>query len=131
MGNYKVKNMNWYLGVLRKYTVFSGRAQRAEYWYFVLFNMIVGVALSMIDQATGTFDQETGAGLLGGLYSLAVLLPGIAVAVRRLHDTGHSGWWMFIILIPIIGWIALFIFMVQDSDAGGNEYGDNPKGTVM
>jgi uncharacterized membrane protein YhaH (DUF805 family) len=131
MGNNKVKNMNWYLGVLKKYTVFSGRAQRAEYWYFILFNMLVGIALSMIDQATGTFDQETGAGLLGGLYSLGVLLPGIAVAVRRLHDTGRSGWWMFILLIPIIGWIALFIFMVQDSDAGRNEYGDNPKGAVM
>jgi len=122
--------MNWYLGVLKKYTVFSGRAQRAEYWYFILFNMLVGIALSIVDQATGTFDPETGAGLLGGLYSLGVLLPGIAVAVRRLHDTGRSGWWMFILLIPIIGWIALFIFMVQDSDTGGNEYGDNPKGMV-
>jgi len=123
--------MNWYLGVLKKYTVFSGRAQRAEYWYFVLFNMIVGVALSMIDQATGTLDPDSGVGLLGGLYSLAVLLPSLAVAVRRLHDTGRSGWWMFILLIPLIGVIALLIFFVQDSQDGSNEYGNNPKGTVM
>lgn len=67
--------MNWYLGVLKKYTVFSGRAQRAEYWYFVLFNMLVGVGLALIDQATGTLDPETGVGLSGGLYSLAVCFP--------------------------------------------------------
>jgi uncharacterized membrane protein YhaH (DUF805 family) len=123
--------MNWYLGVFKKYTVFSGRAQRAEYWYFVLFNMIVGVGLALIDQATGTLDQDTGVGLLGGLYSLAVLLPSLAVSVRRLHDTDRSGWWLFILLIPVIGAIALLIFFVQDSTAGTNEYGDNPKGIVM
>jgi uncharacterized membrane protein YhaH (DUF805 family) len=122
--------MNWYLGVLKKYTVFSGRAQRAEYWYFVLFNMLVGVGLSMIDQATGTLDAETGVGLLGGLYSLAVLLPSLGVSVRRLHDTDRSGWWMFILLIPVIGVIALLVFFVQDSTAGTNEYGDNPKGVM-
>ncbi|MDP3009088.1 MAG: DUF805 domain-containing protein [Methylococcales bacterium] len=122
--------MNWYFGVLKKYTVFSGRAQRAEYWYFVLFNMLVGVGLSMIDQATGTLDAETGVGLLGGLYSLAVLLPSLGVSVRRLHDTDRSGWWMFILLIPVIGVIALLVFFVQDSTAGTNEYGDNPKGVM-
>lgn len=122
--------MNWYLGVLKKYTVFSGRAQRAEYWYFVLFNMLVGIALSMIDQATGTLDAETGVGLLGGLYSLAVLLPSLGVSVRRLHDTDRSGWWMFILLIPVVGVIALLVFFVQDSKAGTNEYGDNPKGVM-
>lgn len=123
--------MNWYLGVLKKYTVFSGRAQRAEYWYFVLFNMLVGVGLALIDQATGTLDPETGVGLLGGLYSLAVLLPSLGVSVRRLHDTDRSGWWMFILLIPVIGVIALLIFFVQDSTAGTNEYGDNPKGKAI
>ena len=123
--------MNWYLGVLKKYTVFSGRAQRAEYWYFVLFNMLVGVGLALIDQATGTLDPETGVGLLGGLYSLAVLLPSLGVSVRRLHDTDRSGWWMFIVLIPVIGVIALLIFFVQDSTAGTNEYGDNPKGKAI
>ena len=123
--------MNWYLGVLKKYTVFSGRAQRAEYWYFVLFNMLVGVGLALIDQATGTLDLETGVGLLGGLYSLGVLLPSLGVSVRRLHDTDRSGWWMFILLIPVIGVIALLIFFVQDSTAGTNEYGDNPKGKAI
>ncbi|MDP3838185.1 MAG: DUF805 domain-containing protein [Methylococcales bacterium] len=122
--------MNWYLGVLKKYTVFSGRAQRAEYWYFVLFNMLVGVGLALIDQATGTLDAETGVGLLGGLYSLAILLPSLGVSVRRLHDTDRSGWWLFILLIPVIGVIALLVFFVQDSKAGTNEYGDNPKGVM-
>jgi uncharacterized membrane protein YhaH (DUF805 family) len=122
--------MNWYLGVFKKYTVFSGRAQRAEYWYFVLFNMIVGVGLALIDQATGTLNQDTGVGLLGGLYSLAVLLPSLAVSVRRLHDTNRSGWWLFILFIPVIGAIALLVFFVQDSTADTNEYGDNPKGMV-
>lgn len=93
--------------------------------------MLVGVGLALIDQATGTLDPETGVGLLGGLYSLAVLLPSLGVSVRRLHDTDRSGWWMFILLIPVIGVIALLIFFVQNSTAGTNEYGDNPKGKAI
>jgi uncharacterized membrane protein YhaH (DUF805 family) len=119
--------MNWYLEVLKKYAVFSGRARRKEYWFFVLFNILISIALGVIDNLTGTYDAKAGVGLLGGLYSLGVLIPALAVSVRRLHDTNRSGWWLLIALIPLIGAIVLLVFMVQDSDPGSNEYGPNPK----
>ncbi|MGU5664467.1 DUF805 domain-containing protein [Aeromonas sanarellii] len=119
--------MNWYLEVLKKYAVFSGRARRKEYWFFVLFNIIISIVLAVIDGVTGSFSAEAGMGLLGGIYSLAVLIPGIAVSVRRLHDTERSGWWLLIALVPLIGAIVLLVFMVQDSKPGQNQYGANPK----
>ncbi|MGZ8158130.1 MAG: DUF805 domain-containing protein [Methylobacter sp.] len=118
--------MNWYLEALKKYAVFNGRARRKEYWYFFLFNLLVSILFVIIDSVIGTMSEETGLGLLSGIYSLAVLIPGISVTVRRLHDTGRSGWWIFIALIPVIGGIALLIFMVLDSAPGDNEYGPNP-----
>jgi uncharacterized membrane protein YhaH (DUF805 family) len=117
--------MDWYLGVLKKYTVFTGRARRREYWMFVLFNIIISVVLSIIDRVIG--NPEMGLGILGTLYALAVLVPSLAVGVRRLHDTNRSGWWLLIGLIPCIGFIVLIIFTVQDSQAGDNQYGPNPK----
>jgi uncharacterized membrane protein YhaH (DUF805 family) len=119
--------MQWYLDVLKKYAQFSGRARRKEYWYFVLFNMIFSIVLAMVDNQTGTLNAESGVGLLSGIYSLAVLIPSIAVAFRRLHDTGRSAWWLLIGLIPIIGWIVIIVFLVQDSQEGENEYGVSPK----
>ena len=119
--------MNWYLEVLKKYAVFSGRARRKEYWYFVLFNTLISIVLGIIDGATGSFSPEAGMGLLGGIYTLAVLIPGIAVSVRRLHDTGRSGWWLLIVLVPLIGAIVLLVFMVQNSQTDENQYGNNPK----
>jgi uncharacterized membrane protein YhaH (DUF805 family) len=119
--------MNWYLEALRKYAEFNGRASRQEYWFFLLFNILISALLATVDFFTGTLNVQSGVGLLSGLYSLAVLIPGIAVTIRRLHDTGRSGWWMFISLIPIIGGIVMLIFMVQDSTPGDNEYGPNPK----
>jgi uncharacterized membrane protein YhaH (DUF805 family) len=119
--------MQWYLEVLKKYAQFSGRARRKEYWYFVLFNMIFSIVLAMVDNQTGTLNAESGVGLLSGIYSLAVLIPSIAVAFRRLHDTGRSAWWLLIGLIPLIGWIVLIVFLVQDSQEGENEYGVSPK----
>lgn len=119
--------MNWYLEVLKKYAVFSGRARRKEYWFFVLFNIIISIVLGVIDGVTGSFSPEAGMGLLGGIYTLAVLIPGIAVSVRRLHDTERSGWWLLIALVPLIGAIVLLVFMVQDSKPGQNQYGANPK----
>ncbi len=85
--------MNWYLEVLKKYAVFSGRATRAEYWYFTLFNFLAFFVLAIADSFISGFNPEAGIGLLGGIYSLAVLIPNIAVSVRRLHDTNRSGWW--------------------------------------
>lgn len=118
--------MSWYLEVLKKYAVFHGRAQRAEYWFFALFNIIISIALAIVDGITGTFNPEAGVGVLGGLYGLAILIPSIAVSVRRLHDTGRTGWWLLIALVPLVGAIVILIFMVLDSQPGENDYGPNP-----
>ncbi len=122
--------MDWYLGVLKQYAVFKGRARRKEYWFFILFNLIASLLLTLVDFMTGSLDAELGMGLLSGLYSLAVLIPSLAVTVRRLHDTGRTGWWLLIGLIPLIGAIVLLVFMLLDSQPGDNEYGANPKGVA-
>jgi uncharacterized membrane protein YhaH (DUF805 family) len=113
--------MNWYLEVLMKYATFNGRARRTEYWMFFLFNLIIGLVLWFTESLVG------GPGVLYSLYTLAVLIPGIAVSVRRLHDTGRSGWWLLILLIPLIGAIVLLVFMAQDGTPGQNQHGANPK----
>ena len=117
--------MNWYLKVLKKYAVLSGRAQRKEYWMFFLFNFIIAFVLGFVEGLAG------GPGVLGSLYGLAVLIPGIAVSVRRLHDTNRSGWWVLISVVPLIGAIVLLIFMVEDSQPGDNRYGPNPKAAAV
>jgi uncharacterized membrane protein YhaH (DUF805 family) len=106
--------------VLKNYVGFQGRARRKEYWMFVLFSVIVSILLSIVD-AIASLNS-----VLSGLYSLAVLLPSLAVGVRRLHDTGRSGWWLLISLIPLIGTIILLVFLCQDSQED-NVYGPNPK----
>jgi uncharacterized membrane protein YhaH (DUF805 family) len=118
--------MNWYFLVLKKYAVFSGRARRKEYWYFMLFNIIATIVLAFGDGLLGTFDPETGIGFLGLIYALGVMLPGIGVTIRRLHDTNRTGWWLLLILIPLIGPVILLIFTVLNSDPGENQYGPNP-----
>lgn len=102
-----------------QYVGFSGRARRSEYWFFVLFNFIVTIVSSLIDSLLGTQ-------FISGLCSLAILLPGFAVALRRLHDTGKSGWWVLISLVPIVGSILLIVWMCKDSE-GDNAYGPCPK----
>jgi uncharacterized membrane protein YhaH (DUF805 family) len=121
--------MNWYLEVLKKYAVFTGRARRKEYWYYFLINFVIITLLLVIDNMLGTLDQEAGMGLISGIYALAVLIPGIAVAVRRLHDSDRTGWWVLIALIPIVGPIVLIFFLIQDSTPGENRFGPNPKGS--
>ncbi len=116
--------MHWYLEGLKKYAVFCGRARRKAYWMFVLFNVIIALVIGIIEGLVGS------PGVVGILYSLAVLIPGIAVSVRRLHDTNRSGWWLLISLIPLIGFVVLLVFMVQDSQPGANQYGPNPKAAV-
>lgn len=126
--------MNYYFSVLKKYAVFEGRAQRAEYWYFYLFNLIIYIILSVFGGMIGIFNITLTGGneinILAILYSLAVLLPGLAVSVRRLHDIGKSGWMILLNLIPLIGAIWILILMIRDSVPGDNEYGPNPKGIV-
>lgn len=113
--------MNWYLDVLKKYAVFNGRARRQEYWMFALFNIIALIIVAVVDFAIGTYP------LLYAVYALAVFLPGLGVLVRRLHDTGRSGWWFLIILIPLVGAIILIVFLATEGNQTDNEYGPNPK----
>lgn len=113
--------MKWYLEVLKKYAVFNGRARRKEYWMFVLFNVIVAFILGIIDGILGTTP------IIYGIYMLAVILPSISVVVRRLHDIGKSGWWFFIIFIPLIGGLWMLGLMCTEGKPGENEYGLNPK----
>ncbi len=120
--------MNWYLMVLKNYVGFSGRARRKEYWFFVLINFLITIALAFVDGIVGSFDPQTGFGALSGIYSLAVFIPTFAVTVRRLHDTSRTGWWLLIAFIPLIGAIVLLVFMFLDSTSGTNEYGPDPKG---
>jgi len=119
--------MNWYLVALKKYAVFAGRARRKEFWFFTLFNVLIAVALAIIDMFTGTFDEDVGLGLLSGLYALALIVPSIAVTVRRLHDTDRSGWWYLLVLVPLIGGLVILVFMLLDSTPGSNRFGPNPK----
>ena len=122
--------MNWFMTVLRKYAVFEGRARRREYWFFVLFYILISVVLSMVDRVLGLYNEAYGMGALGGLFCRAVLIPSIAGGVRRLHDTGRTGWWLLIGFIPLIGAIVLIVFFVLDSQPGTNAYGPNPKETA-
>lgn len=112
--------MYWYIEVLRKYTVFTGRARRSEYWYFILFNFLNSFILSLTDITFGMYDEVSGYGVLSTIYGLAVLVPGIAVAIRRMHDVGKSGWFM---LIPIYN----IILAITPGIIGDNEYGPDPK----
>jgi uncharacterized membrane protein YhaH (DUF805 family) len=118
--------MHWYLDVLRKYADFSGRARRREFWMFTLVNILVSIVLGIVDAVIGT-DYRSGYGILGTVYALAVLIPSLAVAVRRLHDTGRTGWWILIGLLPCVGFIVLLVFYVQEGQRSTNEYGPDPK----
>jgi uncharacterized membrane protein YhaH (DUF805 family) len=119
--------MKWFLKAVRNYVGFSGRAQRAEYWWFALVYVVIYMVLLTVDVITGTYHLEDGYGLLSGLMSLALLLPSIAVTVRRLHDTDHSGWWLLIPLVPIVGGIVLLVFLARDGTRGANRFGPDPK----
>lgn len=121
--------MYWYLQVLKKYAVFSGRARRKEFWMFSLFDLIFTFILILFENAVGLGNP--GVGALFVLYSLAVSLPILSVMVRRLHDTNRSCWWFLMMLIPIIGNIVLFIFYIKDSQPGENRYGLNPEEGVV
>lgn len=115
--------------VFKHYASFGERARRSEYWKFFLFNMIIYVVCYL---ASALFAGDSGQGAalpmgLLGLYGLATLIPGLAVAVRRLHDTGRSGWSLFILLIPAVGAILFLVWMCQDGEPGDNAYGPSPK----
>ena len=112
--------MEWFTLALKQFANFEGRAHRTAYWMFMLFYWIFyAVAIAI--------DGLLGIALVSGIYSLALLLPSISVCARRLHDTGRSGWWQLLLLIPILGIIVMIYFLVQDSQPGTNQYGPNPK----
>ena len=108
--------------VLGKYCVFQGRARRSEYWWFTLAYSVVSGILSGLAQNSTLFA------VISGIFSLALLLPSLGVNVRRLHDVNKSGWWILIVLIPLVGWIIDIVWCVKDSDPGDNQFGPNPKG---
>lgn len=127
--------MEWWFKCIKNYVNFKGRARRQEFWMFVLFNLIFSFVLGVVDNVAGLtlfkiypdtiFEQKIG--ILSTLYSLFVLLPGLAVAVRRLHDVGKSGLYLFIFLIPLAGQIWLLVLFCIDGQHFANEYGPDPK----
>lgn len=124
--------MKWYLNVLKNYATFTGRARRSEYWYFALFNLLFCIIAMIVDNLLGTtIDMGFGVSLPYGYvyiaYILAIFIPSFAVAVRRLHDVGKSGWLLLVALIPLIGAIWLLVLFFTDSQPGSNKWGDNPK----
>lgn len=122
--------MNWWLIAMKKYSDFSGRARRTEYWMFTLMTYVFFFAAIFIENLLGITIDNSGYGIITLLFGLAIILPSWSVTVRRLHDTGKSGWWLLITLIPYLGSIILFLFLVTDSQVGDNEYGVHPKSGV-
>jgi uncharacterized membrane protein YhaH (DUF805 family) len=112
--------INWYMHVLTNYAQFSGRARRAEYWNFFLVNLIIMLVLEFV---LGFMHL----GFIAYLYSLAVLIPSIAVGIRRLHDTNRSGWWLLISLVPFVGIVVVLVLLALEGTPGPNQYGPDPK----
>ena len=110
--------MDYFIGALKKYADFNGRARRKEYWMFVLIYMVINVILAVL-----------GMDIISMIVGLALLIPSISIGARRLHDTGRSGWWQLIYFVPLIGLIVMIVFLVQDSH-DDNDYGVNPKSAV-
>ncbi|SRR6266536_621868 len=113
--------MNWYLSVLRNYAVFGGRARRTEFWMFVLVNAIVVTAINLVSRYA--FDTV----LPGVIYNFAMLIPLLAVWVRRMHDTGRPGGWVFLVIVPVIGVVVLAVLAALPGTVGANQYGPDPK----
>jgi len=122
--------------IKNRYAKFDGRASRSEFWYFILFYFVSNIILALLDTFVinpmlgATPSQMGQGGFLQIIFALAMLVPSIAIAIRRLHDIGKSGWWYLIVFIPIVGLLVLLYFFVQDSQPGTNQYGHNPKGLL-
>jgi uncharacterized membrane protein YhaH (DUF805 family) len=111
--------MEYFIDAFKQYAEFSGRATRKQYWMFILIYMVIYISLAVIDAVLGTL-------VLALIFSLVLAAPSISIAARRLHDTGRSGWWQLLLLIPLLGTIILIVFLAQDSE-GDNEYGVKPE----
>ncbi len=121
--------MEWMILPLKRYAEFGGRSRRMEYWMFFLFSVLIGIFTSIIDMVIFGMDNDFSP--LNSLTSLALFIPSIAVAVRRLHDIGRSGWWYLLVFAIIIGWIVLLIWFCTEGTKGPNEYGPDPKGGAV
>lgn len=117
--------MNYYSICLSKFADFSGRARRREYWTFALVNCLIAVLLLILGLAFG--EDSPASNIMVTIFYLIMLVPNLSVSVRRLHDIGKSGWYMFLSLIPLIGGLILLIWSLMDSEPGENQYGKNPK----
>ena len=117
--------------VTEKYATFSGRAQRQEFWLYVLAYLILYLIALAVDFSAGTFDLEMELGLFTGLLGLALLIPGLGVTVRRLHDTNRTGWWILISFVPLIGVIVMLVFCCLKGTAGENRFGEDPLSTEV
>ena len=121
--------MNYYIDcITKKYVCFSGRARRKEYWMFALFNFIAALIVGFIGGFLAGATDVSAFAFLSPIYGLAVLLPSFGVLIRRLHDSGKSGWWWLISFVPFVGAIVLLVFLCLDSQPGENRFGPNPKG---
>jgi len=138
-----MESENYWLAAWNNFGVFSGRARRMEYWLFrleiTLISLLIGVPFALLSETTPRSEiVPNSSSLMGililvtvGILSIILTIVDLGVTVRRLHDTGKSGWWILIRLVPYIGGLVLFIFMVMDSEAGENQYGPNPKGNGL
>jgi uncharacterized membrane protein YhaH (DUF805 family) len=118
--------MRWFLKVLSQYADFSGRARRAEYWYFVLVCVLISIPLLVLDFMFELYSHAAGIGALSGLFLLFMLVPSVAVGVRRLHDTGRSGWWWLINLVPFIGPFIIIVLCIERGQSFVNRFGADP-----
>ncbi len=123
--------MKWYVQVLRKYAVFTGRARRKEYWIFNLIHGVIIFGLKGFELLMGRYAPDSRITLIQPIYVFVTFVPLVAVSVRRLHDTNRSGWWFLMFLIPLANLILFFSFMTADSQPGENQYGSNPKAELV
>jgi uncharacterized membrane protein YhaH (DUF805 family) len=117
--------MEWYLKALKNYAGFEGRARRKEYWMFGLFNVLIGSALLLLMAVSESLL------ILAVIYYLGILVPSLAVTIRRLHDIGKSGWWILINFVPFVGGLILLIFTCLDSQTNDNQFGPSPKTQLL
>ncbi len=118
--------MNWFLYCIRNYSRFTGRASRPEYWYLFLISLLIFFLLAAVDGLLGTFSMKVGVGLLSGLFLLGLLAPSLAVGTRRLHDTGKSGWWQLLNVVPYVGTLVLMVLLALRGGAESNRFGEPP-----
>lgn len=118
--------MSWYFAAFKNAFDFRGRACRSEYWYFAGFNFVFLMMLGYIDFVSGAWDPDLAIGVLSSIYYIIIVIPGISLIVRRLHDLDRSGWWFFAFMIPIIGTIACIITMMLKGTPGVNDFGHDP-----